>query len=301
MVTARCDATAGKITALRARLETMPLAKDASFLKAYDGLNNLMSMGGAEASVVSETNHSKPVRDAAEACVQKIGDLSTGIGLSRPIYDRLAAIDGAKLDLKTRYVLERRLRAYRQTGVDRDAATRARVEALQNEITATGLSFARNIREQKGEILLDSAADLAGLPQDDIDAHKHAADGRIHISTDYPDALPVLEYAGKEDVRRRMLSVFDNRAYPDNKAVLEKILAKRRELATLLGYRSYAHLVTEDKMIGTPERAAAFIDDLDGAAKAPLGRTGREAVRLRAPLRVASRANSAPCGGGQAA
>lgn len=267
-VTARCDAAATLAAKIRASLEADKAPATAtSVFGPYDALYNVTTTTGAEASLISESNPSKPIRDAAEACAQRMNDLSTAIGLSRPLYDRLAAIDATRLDKDTRYALDRRLATYRRAGVDKDAATRAKVEALQNQITTVGLAFARNIRELKGDIVLDSAAELKGLPQDYIDAHKPGADGKIHISTDYPDYVPLMEYADSEAVRRKAMMVYDNRAWPANEAVLKDLLAKRYELARMLGFPSYAHLITEDKMIRTPERAAAFLDDLNAAAK----------------------------------
>ncbi|HET7497571.1 MAG TPA: M3 family metallopeptidase, partial [Candidatus Eisenbacteria bacterium] len=45
-----------------------------------------------------------------------------------------------------------------------------------------------------------------------------------------------------------------------NMAVLDSLFAKRYELARLLGYKTWADYVTEDKMIRTPKRAAEFLD-----------------------------------------
>ena len=41
---------------------------------------------------------------------------------------------------------------------------------------------------------------------------------------------------------------------------MDKLLAKRYELATLLGYKSWAHDITEDKMIKTDTAARDFIE-----------------------------------------
>ncbi len=48
---------------------------------------------------------------------------------------------------------------------------RAKVAALQKQITETGLAFAKNIRDDKGDVPF-KPADLAGVPQDFLDAHK---------------------------------------------------------------------------------------------------------------------------------
>ncbi|HYE46428.1 MAG TPA: M3 family metallopeptidase, partial [Caulobacter sp.] len=208
---------------------------------------------------------SRPIRQAAEACTQRLSEVDNGVKLSRPIYDRLAAIDASKADPSIAFALDKRLAAYRRAGVDRDAATRAKIEALQKEITATSVAFNRNIRESRRSLKL-RPEELAGLPQDWLDAHRPGPDGLITVTTDYPDVFPVLDYADNAETRRRLLAEFDQRAWPENEAVLKDLLVKRHRLANLLGYSTYAALITEGKMIGTPQKAQAFIDRLNDVA-----------------------------------
>ncbi|GIX22621.1 MAG: hypothetical protein KatS3mg121_1404 [Gammaproteobacteria bacterium] len=117
-------------------------------------------------------------------------------------------------------------------------------------------------------IELESADRLEGLPQDYIDRHPPGPDGRIRITTDYPDYFPFMQYAADDAARLALYKAFMNRGWPANREVLAQILAKRHALARLLGYPSYAHLVTEDKMIRSPERAQAFINKVNTLAMA---------------------------------
>ena len=262
----RCAATVALIGQARQSLESRKgPATMAGDYAAYDALLSVLSGGGGEMSLVSETNPAEPIRTAAQNCVQKISDLGTAISLSRPIYDRLAAIPAAKLDPKSSYTLKKQLTDYRTAGVDKDAPTRAKVEALQKEITEIGLVFSKNIRDDKGDIVLDPG-DLAGMPQDYVDTHKPGPEGQIHLTFAYPDIFPILDYASKREVRKKVQLAFSNRAWPANEAVLKSLLEKRYELARTLGLPDYATLVTADKMIGDPGRAARFLDEVNVAA-----------------------------------
>jgi len=266
-VNARCDTTlalaAKAETALEARTGKATIDGD---FAAFDTLSLILSDGGSEMYLISETSPLKPVRDAAQACIPKLSDLGTRVSLSRPIYDRLAAIPTKGLDEKTGFTLNKMLTNYKLSGVDKDEATRAKVTQLQKEITETGLKFAENIRDDKGDIPL-KPEDLKGLPQDYIDAHKPGADGLVHLTFAYPDIFPILDYADIRETRRKVSSAFNNRGWPANEAVLKTLLEKRYELAQVLGYPDYATLVTSDKMIGNPQRAAQFLDDVNAAAK----------------------------------
>lgn len=266
-VDARCTAifslaTSAK-TALEARTGKAAIASD---FTAYDHLALILSDGSSEMYLISETNPDDKIRAAAEACVQKLAALGTEVSLSRPIYDRLSAIPTTGLDTKTAYTLNKQLVSYRLAGVDKDEATRAKVTQLQKEIVETGLLFAKNIRDDKGDIPL-KPEELKGLPQDYVDAHKPGADGMVHISYDYPDIFPIFDFASIRETRRKVSIAFRNRGWPSNETVLKTLLQKRYALAQLLSKPDYATLITADKMIGNPTRAATFIDDVNVAAK----------------------------------
>ncbi len=266
-VTARCEAGLALGTkaekAMEARKGPATMAGD---YKAYDTLTLVVGDASNEMYLLSQTSTVKEVRDAAEACLPKLSDLGTAIGLSRPIYDRLAAIPTKGLDAKSAFTLKKQLTNYRLSGVDKDEATRARVKSLNTEITEAGILFEKNIRDDKGDIAL-KPEELKGLPQDYIDAHKPGADGLVHLTYDYPDVIPVFDFADLRETRKKVLTGYSNRGWPANDAALKTLLQKRYELAQVLGYPDYAHLVTTDKMIGSPERAAKFLDDVNAAAK----------------------------------
>jgi thimet oligopeptidase len=235
-------------------------------LAAFDTMSLMIGDGLNEMYLVSETNAAADIRAAAEACVSKLSEVSTAMSLSRPIYDRLAAIPQAGLDTKTSFTLKKMLTNYKLSGVDKDEATRATVTKLQKEITDTGLLFAKNIRDDKGDVPF-KPEELKGLPQDYIDGHKPGPDGLVHVSFAYPDTYPILDFATLRETRRKATMAITNRGWPANEAVLKTLLEKRYALAQTLGYPDYATLITTDKMIGTPQRAAAFLDDVNVAAK----------------------------------
>ncbi len=266
-VDARCDAAlkigADAKAALEARTGPATLKDDYA---AYDSLELIIGDAGSEIYLVTQSSPIKEVRDAANACVPKLSDLGTQVSLSRPIYDRLAAIPQAGLDEKTAYTLNHQLTEYKLAGVDKDDATRAHVTALQKQITETGLQFDNNINADKGDVAF-KPEELAGLPQDFIDAHKPGADGMIHLTVDYPDAIPVFTYASIRATRKKMMIAYSNRGYPQNEAVLNTLLQERYDLARTLGYPDFAALATADKMIGTPDHAQAFLDEVNAAAK----------------------------------
>ena len=194
-ISARCDATLALSTEARTALEMRKgPATIAEDFTGFDTLLMVLGDGSNEMYLFSETSPVKEVRDAAQACIPKLSDLGTAISLSRPIYDRLAAIPAAGLDEKTSFTLQKMLTKYRLSGVDKDDATRARVTELQKQITETSLKFGENIRNDKGDIAF-KPEELAGVPQDFIDAHKPVSHGLEQLTLNYPYVLPFLYFA----------------------------------------------------------------------------------------------------------
>ena len=269
---AACDAYLARATTLKSALEreTGPARVETS-LRAFDALQNVLAAAQGDADVVSQTNLSSEVRDAARACSERVYALNTEINLSRPIYNRLRAIDAAGADPTTRYLLTRAIAQYERAGVGASDGARARIRELQDRISRNSIAFDRNIAEGRKQVTA-TPAELEGLPADYIAARPPGADGRITITTDYPDLGPVMSYARSEALRRRLNEADLTRAYPANDALLRQILADRQTLAGLLGRPNFATLVTEDKMIGSPANAENFLNDINGVAEAPAQR-----------------------------
>ncbi len=209
--------------------------------------------------LMANVHPDKAVRDAAETCQQDVMKFVSELQLDRAVYDALAAVDAAKLDPGARRSLEEMLRDYRRSGVDKDEATRERLKALHEEMVKTGQEYARRIREDKRWIDVP-ARKLGGLPQDFLDAHPKGKDGKVRLTTDYPDYFPVLSYVDDEEVRKALFLKFLERGHPENDETLAKLLKLRHEYAGLLGFPNWAEYNAEDKMARDRQTIADFIE-----------------------------------------
>jgi thimet oligopeptidase len=198
---------------------------------------------------------------------RKASAVQTALSLNRGVYQALAAVPVSRADPATQYYLRRQLLEFRLAGVDKDDATRTRLKILNDELTEEQSAFGRNINDGQKTVEVRDTAELSGLPRDYIDGHKPDKDGVIHITTSYPDYIPAMNFAVSDALRRRLYLAFSTRAYPQNRDVLMKMLRTRYEIASSLGYQSWADYNAADKMIGTGARIAAFIRDLDAAVR----------------------------------
>ncbi len=266
-LTAKCDTIVAEIERRQAALEgeTGPATLDGT-LTRYDELTALLGAGAGEFTLYQQVMADQERRDAGADCQVRLATIASEISLSRPIYDRLKAIDAAAADAPTQWYLSRTLSGFERSGVALDDAQRARVQALNEQLAELGTEFETNIANGR-QVIRVRPEELAGLPADFIAAHPPADDGLVEISTDTPDYQPVMAYAESDDLRRRLSEVYNRRAYPANDAVLKRIFTLRQELATILGRPNYAALVLEDKMVDSPERVQQLLAEMAAAAR----------------------------------
>lgn len=259
-IKAACDRYLDKAATLRTAFETQTGKATLATFRQFDDITQVLSAAGSDAGLLAEVAPDEPRREAARACQARVGEASDSLSLSRPAYDRLKGISLTGADAETNRALTRTLEGFDRAGVSRDEATRTKVAALNKEITELGIRFEANIANARKTVTADPA-ELEGLPADYIAAHKPGTDGKITISTDYPDLNPVMSYAKNEALRKRLYFANLTRGYPENDEVLRALFGKRDGLAKLLGRPNYATLALEDKMIGTPAKAQAFIQE----------------------------------------
>jgi len=265
----QCEGDLGLAASGLAALEKIkPGGSVASVLEPINDFLVVLDRGANEAALYRNVHPLKSVRDVAVGCEQKFADMGTSFSLSRSIYDAIAALDTSEEETSTQRYVEHLKRDFRRAGVDQDDATRKRVRELQEELIKIGQSFGKNIREDVRELKLDSVADLEGLPEDYIAAHPENDEGKVVLTTNYPDYVPYMTYARSDASRLAFYKEFRKRGYPKNLEVLDSLIAARHELANLLGYRSWSHYVTEDKMIKTDTAAREFIEKIAEASRA---------------------------------
>jgi thimet oligopeptidase len=239
-------------------------------LRHFDAAIAELGLAGAQAGILNSVAADKAVRDQAQMEAQRIAMAGSALSLNRAVYDALVAISLDGASPATKHYVERTLLGYRLSGVDKDEATRDRLHALHDKATQLSLAFSRNIQEG-GKTIEATPAELEGLPADYIARHpaQKGEDGaeRVTLSTDPPDMMPVMTFATSAALRERMFLAYHTRAYPENRQLLLDLLATRQEIASVLGFRSWADLATADQMMESAANVRKFLAKLDEASR----------------------------------
>jgi len=214
-------------------------------------------------------------RAAYQAIQPTLSRFWTGLVLNEALWDVLRryadTAEAAGLDPIRRRHLDKTLDDFRRHGADLDPSGKQRLQEINVELADLTTVFAQHVLDATNafELVVEDEDRLAGLPQTARDAARESAvrHGRSgwRFTLQAPSLQAALTYLEDRALRRKIWEAHNRRgAAPpfDNLPVIQRVLALRREKATLLGYANFADLVLADRMAGTGAAARTFIDDL---------------------------------------
>ena len=236
-------------------------------MSALDAVHLSIRNAADFAELMSVTHPDKGVVAAAKDCGPKVERLLTSIRLDDATATVVKRFAAQPMPVKApipsswpRYV-ERMVKELKRNGADLDAPGKARLRQLNEELSLAMQEFQGNIAGSTLSIEVDPKS-LDGLPESYVAKHPKGANGKVRLTTDYPDFFPFMQFAKDRAAALELYTKFDNRAADKNVAVLDKILRLRREKAKLLGYATWADFVLEMRMAKNPATVATFLDDL---------------------------------------
>ncbi len=282
------------IDRLAKQASTAPPSWD-NFAMPLETVNDRLTKAWSPISHLNGTMNSPEMREAYQACLEKLSAFGTWVGQHEGLFHGWQALkDGpawATLDAAQRRTVENALRDFRLAGVDLPADKKVRYGEIQSRLSLLSNQFSNNVLDatQAWHKDIDSQAALTGVPESALETLKAAADAKgvkgYRITLDFPSFFPVVSYADDRELRREVYTAFITRASDqgpdagtfDNAAIMEEILALRGEIAQLLGFQTYADYSLTTKMAESPEQVLEFLNDL---ARQALPQAQEEFVEL---------------------
>ena len=216
------------------------------------------------------------LREAYNAMLPAVTEFSTAMGANEALfakYKAVAAAQGDRLSAPRRQVLKHAIRNFVLSGAELQGAARERYAAIQERSAELQQQFSEHVLDATdGWSYIATAAELAGVPQDVLDATR-LDDGGHKLSLHFPVYLPVMQYAENRDLREKLYRAYVTRASEqgkpewDNTAAMREIVALRQEEAQLLGYASFAEVSLAPKMASSPAEVMTFLRDLAKRAR----------------------------------
>ncbi|MDH7914563.1 M3 family metallopeptidase [Winogradskyella sp. SYSU M77433] len=227
----------------------------------------------------AETNDD--IQKIAQEVSPLLSEFSNDITLNEDLFKRVKAVYDSKseLDLTTEQetLLDKKYKSFSRNGANLSEDKKQKLRAIDKELSQLKLKFGEHVLAEtnKFEMLLTDEADLSGLPEGAKEAAKQLAESKEKdgwlITLDYPSYIPFMTYADNRELRERLSKAFGSKGFHndnlDNQDVVLKIANLRFERAQLLGYKTHAHFVLEERMAETPEKVNEFLNELLDKAK----------------------------------
>jgi len=227
----------------------------------------------------AETN--EEIQKIAQEVSPLLSAFSNDITLNEALFNRIKTVFANKtsldLTVEQETLLEKKYKSFSRNGANLSEGKKNRLREIDAALSKLKLKFGENILAETNtfEMLLSEESALKGLPEGEKDAAAQLAksknkDGWL-ITLDYPSYVPFMKYAENRELRKKLSLAFGSKGFHsnalDNQENVLKIVNLRHERAVLLGYRSHAHFVLEERMAETPEKVNEFLNELLEKAK----------------------------------
>lgn len=244
---------------------------------------------------------SAETNDEMDALAQKMQPIltqhATDVQLNERLFERVKYVHRhhRRLTPEEKVLLDNCYEGFVRSGALLDKAGKERLRQLKEEASMLALQFSQNVlKENKAYTLhIADAALLEGLPQTAIDAAAAEAKARVEsgelavengdagwvFTLDFPSYSPFMTYSTQRELRRQMYMAKNTVCTHDNENnnldICKRLVNLRREMAQLLGYKTYADYVLKRRMAGNVKSVYRLLYDLIDAYK-PTAQKERE-------------------------
>ena len=226
---------------------------------------------------------SAETNDEMDALAQKMSPIltkhSNDIRLNEKLFERVKYVHQhhRKLSAEEKMLLDNCYDGFVRSGALLDAEGKERLRQLTEEASMLGLQFSQNLlKENKAFTLhITDEKQLDGLPDTAREAAALAAkeagkDGWV-FTLDFPSYSPFMTYSTQRELRRQLYMAKNTECIHDNTEnnleICKRLVNLRRQLAQLLGHKTYADYVLKHRMAGNVRNVYKLLNDLIKAYK----------------------------------
>ena len=259
-------------------------SEDPTFKNTVEALENTGELLDRATSIFFNLN-SAETNDEIQKIAQEISPMLTEFSndmlLNEALFERIKTVynqkDTLNLSDEQQMLLDKKYKAFSRNGANLSEEKKTQLRKIDADLSKLKLTFGENVLAETNrfELHITNEKDLSGLPEGVIEAAAQTAEEKGKegwvFTLDYPSYVPFLTYADNRELRKKMAIAFGAKGFHndelDNQQNVLQIANLRHKRAILLGYKSHAHFVLEERMAETPEKVKSFLDELLEKAK----------------------------------
>ncbi len=227
----------------------------------------------------AETNDT--IQKIAQEVSPLLSEFSNDITLNEDLFKRVKAVydikDSLGLSVEQQTLLDKKYKSFSRNGANLSEDKKQELRDIDKQLSRLTLKFGENVLAETNafEMHLTDENDLSGLPDGTKEAAKQLAESKEKegwlFTLDYPSYIPFMTYADNRELRKKLALAAGAKAFKgdaqDNQENILQIVKLRFSRANLLGYKTHAHFVLEERMAKTPETVENFLNELLEKAK----------------------------------
>ena len=234
--------------------------------------------------------------DEMDALAQKMQPLLTkhanDIQLDKRFFERVKAVHHhhRRLTPEEKKLLEECYDGFVRSGALLCDDDKEKLRQLSEEMGMLSLQFSQNLlKERKAFVLhITKKDELDGLPDTAVEAAAGAARERKKkgwiFTLDAPSMGPFMQHSTQRELRKRMYIAYNTLCTHENTEnnidICKRLVNLRREMAQLLGYKTFADYVLKERMASNKRNVYRLFDELIDAYKPTAIKEREEVVRL---------------------
>jgi peptidyl-dipeptidase Dcp len=227
----------------------------------------------------AETNDK--IQKIAQEISPWLSEFSNDIQLNVKLFLRVKSVFDTRSTLQLTpeqsMLLDKQYKGFTRNGANLNDTDKRKLRKIDAKLSKLSLQFGENVLAETNafEMHLTDENDLAGLPESVRESAREVAKSKEKkgwvFTLDHPSYVPFLTYAENRELRKKMAIAAGKKAFQNNEFNNEKIVLKivnlRHQRANLLGYKTHAHFVLEERMAESPEKVIEFSNNLLEKAK----------------------------------
>ena len=247
---------------------------------AYEMAGTELDQAGSLLHHLSSTMDCPEFREAQETLMPELTAFSADLIANEQLWKVIsdAAQQPWVQDLspaKQRYV-QQVIDSFKDSGAALTPEQKARKAAIELELSTLTLNFAKNVLDSTNswQLVITDKSKLTGVSEDWLARAAAAAQAKGFGTPDAPQWLITLQYPSYSEIMkncdveetRRLCwegrNTVGNSGQYDNAPIVARVMELRRELATLLGFGTFADMKAARRMVGSGANAINFVDNM---------------------------------------
>lgn len=219
------------------------------------------------------TNTDSKMQELAREFSPKLSNFSSDLALDPKLFNRVKSVwsrrDELKLQGEDWMLTDRKYKSFVRNGALLNEADKEKLREIDQELSKLTPEFSDNVLKATNafQLFIQDEKELDGLPASAMEAYKEAATaaGRPNewlVTLHAPSYVPFMTYASKRALREKLWKAYGARAFTENQPLIKSIVSLRDRRAKLLGFKSHAAFVLEERMAGKPETVMGFLERL---------------------------------------